>query len=118
MCFAVKLCLILLAIVYTCSVWFGTDDSDFVRVFIRPLWLQRLCRFLLVVVGILLLVLDAIFVKEFVTLDENGLINVARILGGFCVMGAVFFLIVLGYIELIGLIAFILKELAKYVWSE
>ena len=113
------LCPSLLAVIGFCNVWFAADDDPDLRVRIRPLWLQRVCRFFLVVVGVSLLVLDVIFLKECqVITDENVFVHFAKVIGGFCVVGGFLAFFAFVFYAFCNFVAFCLKELAKYIWNE
>jgi hypothetical protein len=101
-------------------VWFAADDADAdLRVRIRTLWLQRLCRFFLVVVGVSLLVLDLMFLKECqVITDENVLVHFARVVSGFCFIGLILVFFALVFYAFCNFVAWCLKQLAKYIWNE
>lgn len=112
-------CLSLLAVIGFCNVWFAADDDPDLRVRIRPLWLQRVCRFFLVVVGVSLLVLDVIFLKECqVITDENVSVHFAKVIGGFCVVGGFLAFFALIFYAFCNFVAWCLKQLAKYIWNE
>ena len=112
-------CLSLLAVIGVCNVFFSADDDPDLRVRIRPLWLQRICRFFLVVAGVLLLWMDVIFLKEAQhILDEDVMIQALKVLGGFFFVGVLLAFTALVFYAFCNFIAFLLKELAKYVWNE
>ena len=112
-------CLSLLAVIGFCNVWFAEDDDPNLRIRIRPLWLQRLCRFLLVLVGVSLLVLDLIFLKECqVITDENLLVQFARVVGGFCLVGVILLFFALVFYSFFNFVACCLKKIAEYIWND
>ena len=112
-------CLSLLAVIGVCNVWFAEDDDSDLRVRIRPLWLQRLCRFFSVVVGVLLLVMDVIFLKECQhILDEDVMIQALKVIGGFFFVGVILVVLAFVFYAFCNFVAWCLKELAKYIWNE
>lgn len=109
----------LLSVTGFCNVFFSADDDPDLRVRIRPLWLQRICRFFLVVAGVLLLWMDVIFLSGCQTIpDEDAVINAVKFIGGFFFVGGILVFFALVFYALCNFIAFLLKELAKYVWNE
>lgn len=112
-------CLSLLAVIGVCNVWFAEDDDPNLRIRIRPLWLQRICRFFLVTVGVLLLVMDAIFLKECQhILDEDVFVHFATVMGGFCFVGVLLLFFAFVFYAFCNFVAWCLKQLAKYIWNE
>lgn len=111
-------CLSFLAVIGFCNVWFAADDDPDLRVRVRPLWLQRLCRFLLAVVCVSLPVMDLIFLKECWIPDENAVINAAKLLVGFFFAGAILAVFAFVFYAICNAVAWGLKELAKYIWNE
>ena len=112
-------CLSLLAVIGVCNVWFAEDDDPNLRIRIRPLWLQRICRFLLVLVGVSLLVLDLIFLKECqVITDEHVFVHFARVVGGFCFIGLILVFFALVFYSFCNFVAWCLKKIAEYIWYD
>ena len=108
-------CLSLLAVIGFCNVWFAADDADAdLRVRIRPLWLQRVCCFFLVTVGVLLLVMDVIFQIP----DEDAVINALEIIEDFFFAGVLLLFFAFVFYAFCIFVAWCLKQLAKYIWNE
>ena len=119
-CYLGIVCLSLLAVIGFCNVWFAADYADAdLRVRIRPLWLQRICRFSLVTVGVLLLVMDVIFIKECpIPDDENVFVHFVNVMGCFFFAAAFLLFFAFVFYVLCVFVAFCLKQLAKYIWNE
>lgn len=113
-------CLSLLAVIGFCNVWFSADDDPDLRVRIHPLWLQRVCRFSLVMTGVLLPWMDVIFVRgcQLFHQDEDVMFQALRVIGGFFAVGAILVFFAFVFYALCIFVAFCLKELAKYIWNE
>ena len=107
-------CQSLLAVVGFCNVWFAADDDPDLRVRIRPLWLQRVCRFFLVTVGVLLLWMDVIFQIP----DEDAVINALEIIEDFFFAGVLLLFFAFVFYAFCIFVAWCLKQLAKYIWNE
>ena len=113
-------CLSLLAVVGFCNVWFAADDDPDLRVRISPLCLQRVCRFSLVMAGVLLLWVDVIFVRgcQLFHQDEDVMFQALRVIGGFIFVGVILVLFAFVFYAFCNVVAFGLKELAKYIWNK
>lgn len=113
------ICLNLLAVIGFCNVWFANNDDPDLRLRIRPLWLQRICRFFLVTVGVLLLVMDVIFIKECPLIpDENVSVHFVNVMGGFSVAGGLLLFFAFVFYVFCSFVAWCLKQLVKYIWNE
>ena len=111
-------CLSLLAVIGFCNVWFANNDDPDLRLRIRPLWLQRICRFFLVTVGVLLLVMDVIFIKECPVIpDENVFVHFVKVVVGFLFVGGLLLLFAFVFYAFCSFVAWCLKQLAKYIWK-
>ena len=112
-------CLSLLAVIGFCNVWFAADDDPDLRIRIRPLWLQRICRFFSVMAGVLLLWMDVISLSGCQTIsDEDAVINAVKFIGGFFFVGVILVVLAFVFYAFSNFVAFCLKELAKYIWNE
>ncbi len=112
-------CLSLLAVIGFCNVWFANNDDPDLRIRIRPLWLQRLCRFFSVMAGVLLLWMDVISLSGCQTIpDEDAVINAVKFIGGFFFVGVILVVLAFVFYAFCNFVAFCLKELAKYIWNE
>lgn len=117
-CYLGIVCLSLLAVIGFCNVWFANNDDPDLRVRIRPLWLQRICRFFLVTVGVLLLVMDVIFIKECPVIpDENVFVHFVKVVVGFLFVGGLLLLFAFVFYAFCSFVAWCLKQLAKYIWN-
>lgn len=101
-----------------CNVFFSVDDDPDLRVRIRPLWLQRICRFFLVVAVVLLPVLDVLIIRAHPMDESDVKVKIASFISGFFVVGGTLIILALVFYVLCIFIAWLLKGLAKYVWNE
>ncbi len=108
----------LLAVTGFCNVWFSADDDPDLRVRIRPLWLQRICRFFFVVAVVLLPVLDVLIIRAHPLDESDVIVKIANLIFGFFVVGIALIILALVFYVLCSFVAFCLKQLAKYVWNE
>ena len=108
----------LLSVTGFCNVFFSADDDPDFRVRIRPLWLQRICRFFLAVAVVLLPVLDVLIIRAHPLDESDVIVKIANLIFGFFVVGGTLIILALMIYASCSFVAFLLKELAKYVWNE